>query len=139
MPQGVSVLIFCFTISLSSFYSVHLFFVLYFLYLFIYLFIYHPLCVSPLSRSSLRPLQGAMLAYEALFDTLGAKFEPYVNVLLPHLLVCFGDTDANVRECTADASRVVMGSLTEHGVRMVMPLLLKSLEESQVSASANWV
>ena len=36
------------------------------------------------------------------------------------------------RECTADASRVVMGSLTEHGVRMVMPLLLKSLEESQV-------
>jgi ABC-type multidrug transport system fused ATPase/permease subunit len=68
-----------------------------------------------------------------LFNALGAKFEPYVNLLLPHLLLCFGDTDQDVRACTQDAAQVVMSNLTEHGVRMVLPLLLKSLEESN-----NW-
>jgi hypothetical protein len=78
--------------------------------------------------------QGAMMAYEALFRALGSKFEPYVVHILPHLLQCFGDTDAEVRASTGEAAQVVMGALTEHGVRMVLPLLLKAPED----ASSNW-
>ncbi|KAG0238098.1 translational activator of GCN4 [Actinomortierella wolfii] len=75
--------------------------------------------------------EGAMLAFETLSLTLGRLFEPYVIQILPLLLVCFGDPVADVRHATADTSRAIMGKLSGHCVKLIMPSLLAGLEDRQ--------
>ncbi|KAF9179251.1 translational activator of GCN4 [Haplosporangium sp. Z 11] len=75
--------------------------------------------------------EGAMIAFETLSQTLGRLFEPYVIQILPLLLVCFGDAVADVRQATADTSRVIMGKLSGHCVKLIMPSLLAGLDDRQ--------
>ncbi|CDZ97184.1 Protein containing adaptin N-terminal region [Phaffia rhodozyma] len=75
--------------------------------------------------------QGALLAFETLSATLGRLFEPYVVNILPLLLNAFGDTSADVREATQDASKVIMSRLSGHCVNIILPSLLEGLEEKQ--------
>ncbi|KAL6771130.1 hypothetical protein ACKKBF_B34035 [Auxenochlorella protothecoides x Auxenochlorella symbiontica] len=73
--------------------------------------------------------EGALLAYECLSEKLGRLFEPYVVSTLPSLLSCFGDSSAAVREAASAAARTIMGQLSAQGVRLVMPALLKGVED----------
>ena len=73
--------------------------------------------------------EGALMAFELLNVRLGRLFEPYVIHVLPMLLVCFGDQSANVREATISAARAVMGQLSAQGVKLVLPALMKGLED----------
>jgi len=73
--------------------------------------------------------EGALCAFETLSMTLGRLFEPYIIQIIPHLLTCFGDSKSEVREATQDASRVIMGKISGHCVKLILPSLLEALED----------
>ncbi|KAE8244826.1 hypothetical protein A4X13_0g6225, partial [Tilletia indica] len=75
--------------------------------------------------------QGAMFAYETLTATLERLFEPYIQQILPHLLTCFGDSSADVREATQDAAKVIMKTVSGHCVKLILPSILAGLQEKQ--------
>jgi HEAT repeat protein len=80
-------------------------------------------------KRNLKRREGALLAFETLSYTLGRMFEPYVIQILPHLLVCYGDSNREIREATEDACRVIMSKLSAHCVKLLLPSLLNGLQE----------
>jgi HEAT repeat protein len=85
--------------------------------------------VSVNSKES-KAKEGALFCYEALYSFFGSAFEPYSVIILPNLLKCFGESDSSVKEAAHSASKILMANLTSHGVKMVLPKLLNSLNES---------
>ncbi|CAH9129951.1 unnamed protein product [Cuscuta epithymum] len=82
-----------------------------------------------LDRNSAKSREGALLAFECLCETLGKLFEPYVIQMLPLLLVAFSDQVIAVREAAECAARAMMSQLTAQGVKLILPSLLKGLED----------
>ncbi|XP_062212235.1 protein ILITYHIA-like [Phragmites australis] len=80
-------------------------------------------------RMSAKSREGALLGFECLCEKLGRLFEPYVIHMLPLLLVSFSDQVLAVREAAEGAARAMMSHLTGHGVKLVLPSLLKGLED----------
>lgn len=76
--------------------------------------------------------EGALLAYETMSMTLGRLFEPHVIQILPLIVPCFGDGKNEVREATWDTAKAIMGKISQHGVKLILPSLLTGLE------SSNW-
>lgn len=79
--------------------------------------------------SSFQAKQGALCAFECMCVRLGLLFEPYVIVILPHLLKCFGDPSNYVREAAHDCAQAIMSKLSAHGVKLILPAILKALSD----------
>ena len=75
--------------------------------------------------------EGALQAYECLCEALGRLFEPYIITILPLLLACVADGSGAVRHAAVTASQQIMSQLSAQGVKMVLPSLLKALEEDK--------
>lgn len=74
--------------------------------------------------------QGSMLVFECLSQRLGILFEPYIIVILPIMLRCAADSNPQVREAASQTAKGIMANLSAHGVKLVLPSLLRALEES---------
>ncbi|KAM1125616.1 hypothetical protein ACFX1Q_040905 [Malus domestica] len=73
--------------------------------------------------------EGALLGFECLCEPPGRLFEPYIIKMLPLLLVSFLDQVVVVREGAECAARAMMSQLNAQGVKLVLPSLLKGLED----------
>jgi hypothetical protein len=73
--------------------------------------------------------EASLFAYQRLFYELGTCFEPYVIQVLPHLLSSFSDSTPEVRDAAQEAAQTIMAQLTGHGVKLVLPVVLRALEE----------
>uniref|UniRef100_K3WKL7 TOG domain-containing protein n=1 Tax=Globisporangium ultimum (strain ATCC 200006 / CBS 805.95 / DAOM BR144) TaxID=431595 RepID=K3WKL7_GLOUD len=74
--------------------------------------------------------QGAMLVFECLSQRLGILFEPYIIVILPIMLKCSADASPQVRDAASQTAKGIMANLSAHGVKLVLPSLLRALEDS---------
>ncbi|KAG0555734.1 hypothetical protein KC19_11G000200 [Ceratodon purpureus] len=80
-------------------------------------------------KASAKTREGALLGFECLCEKLGRLFEPYVIHILPVLLICFSDPVVAVRDATDAAARAIMSQLSGPGVKLVLPALMKGLED----------
>ena len=58
---------------------------------------------------------------------MGRLFEPYVAQTLPVLLKSFSDGNKEVRGAAVEAAGAIMSQLSGHGVKLVLPELLKGI------------
>ncbi|KAF3663594.1 hypothetical protein FXO37_11913 [Capsicum annuum] len=80
-------------------------------------------------RNSAKSREGALLAFECFCEKLGKLFEPYVIQMFPFLLVSFSDQVVAVRDAAECAARAMMSQLSAQGVKLILPSLLKGLED----------
>lgn len=72
---------------------------------------------------------GALIGIEVFITMLGRLFEPFISQLLPSLLICYGDATTAVRNVSDETTRKLMGYISATGVRLILPLLLKAIDE----------
>ncbi|KAL7541160.1 hypothetical protein ACHAXR_010687, partial [Thalassiosira sp. AJA248-18] len=75
--------------------------------------------------------EGSLFCIELLSSRLGILFEPYVIVLLPALLKAFSDSNDHVRAAADKTVGLIMGKLSGHGVKLVMPAVLDAFNEPE--------
>lgn len=75
--------------------------------------------------------EGSLFAIELCCSRLGILFEPYVIVLLPALLKAFSDSNDHVRSAADNTVGLIMGNLSGHGVKLVMPAVLEAFDEPE--------
>lgn len=73
--------------------------------------------------------EGVAFLVDCLSQALGSQFEPYVIELLPVILKSLGDPSNSVREATDLAARQIMKCTTSYGVKQLIPLAIRNLDD----------
>ena len=81
--------------------------------------------------------EGALYVIQQLDVFLKLLFEPYVLQLLPSIISASADSSSYVREAAAGCIKVIMSNLSNHGVKLVLPVILGNFGESVDSAEEN--
>lgn len=76
-----------------------------------------------------RMREGVSFVLDCLSQSLGNFFEPYVIETLPIILKSLGDPSPLVREATDMAARQIMKSTTSFGVKKLIPLAIRNLDD----------
>lgn len=84
---------------------------------------------SMLKDRSVTCREAGVMAVECLSTTLGQLFEPFFVRLMPAILTVMGDNSSDVRDACEETVRVLMANLSVHGVKEILPILLKGLDE----------
>ncbi|KAL3320316.1 eIF-2-alpha kinase activator GCN1 [Cichlidogyrus casuarinus] len=74
--------------------------------------------------------ESALYGFEKLCLGMGRLFEPYVGRIITGLLAAFGDSNTYVRDAASVCAKAIMSKLSAHGVKLVLPALLKSIDEA---------
>ncbi|KAE9549814.1 hypothetical protein FO519_006979 [Halicephalobus sp. NKZ332] len=80
------------------------------------------------SKSNHHQRESALLIMELLFSLMGHSSEPFMPGFIPLLLTTYGDSNEAVRQAAADAGQALMAALSQHGAKLIVPLILKSTE-----------
>ena len=73
----------------------------------------------------------------ALLDVLGRLFEPYVDRVMVVIMHFFGETNDKIKDLSINCTKLIMSRLTGYGVKIILPTLLKGLEDSSWRAKYN--
>ncbi len=74
----------------------------------------------------IRKISGLYL-YETLSFSLGKVFEMSVEKIIPHIIQCTSDHKENVRRAAIQANKTIMSRLSNHAIKMVLPIFLNGL------------
>lgn len=74
----------------------------------------------------MRKVSGLYL-YETLSLSLGKVFEMYVDKILPNIMLCIADPKEQVRRAAINSNKAIMGRLSNHAIKVVLPIYLKGL------------
>lgn len=86
-------------------------------------------CRLEQQKLDVKAKQGRLFLLEILSKSLKGIIDPYVMETLPFLLSCSGDSSAEVRETFLVTSKALMSSISGICVRIVLPQLLKGLQD----------
>ncbi|GJD05880.1 Translational activator GCN1 [Galdieria sulphuraria] len=86
-------------------------------------------CRLDQQKFDLKAKQGRLFLLEVLSKSFKGVMDPYVMETLPFLLSCSGDTSTEVREACFTTAKALMSSISGICVRIVLPSLLKGLED----------
>lgn len=73
--------------------------------------------------------ESVSFVFDCLSQVLGSMFEPYVIEVLPIILKFLGDASPQVREATDLAARQFMKSTTSYGIKQLIPLAIRNLDD----------
>ncbi|CCK71195.1 Gcn1p KNAG_0G01370 [Huiozyma naganishii CBS 8797] len=73
--------------------------------------------------------QSVAYLFEYLSLSLEEYFEPYIIEILPNILKNLGDSVPEVRDATAQATKVIMAHTTSYGVTKLIPVAISNLDE----------
>ena len=72
-----------------------------------------------------------LITIEAIVDIMGRTIEPFILQIMGLLMKYYGDGKEEIREIAINATRIVMQKMTGYGVKIILPELLKGMEESK--------
>lgn len=68
--------------------------------------------------------EASLLLVQKMSRYMGVLFEGHLVTLMPQLLIAVGDNDVMVRPVAEKCVRDCMSMLSQHGIRMVLPVLI---------------
>eukprot|EP00768_Dysnectes_brevis_P001744 gnl/Dysnectes_brevis/1486_a1682_1648.p1 GENE.gnl/Dysnectes_brevis/1486_a1682_1648~~gnl/Dysnectes_brevis/1486_a1682_1648.p1 ORF type:complete len:2683 (-),score=751.64 gnl/Dysnectes_brevis/1486_a1682_1648:77-8125(-) len=73
----------------------------------------------------------ALFCFEAMMELFGQTFEPYLIIVVRHVLDLVSDSSTTTREAAETVTRTLMKSLTPYGVSYILPPLVSALGSSK--------